>query len=62
MLSYNRAREIASLAGATNVDKLASFLVHCDGDDDCRSSLRQLRANCPELFRPEYRKGPNHAS
>ncbi len=62
MITCNRAKEIAYKAGAVQVDKVTSFLVHCDGDDDCRNSLRQLRSNDPELFLPDYRKGPKNAS
>ena len=62
MITYNRAKEIAYKAGAVHVDRVASFLIHCADDDDCRNSLRQLRSNDPELFLEDYRQGPKHAS
>jgi hypothetical protein len=62
MITYNRAKEIAFKAGAVHLDKVASFLVHCEEDNDCRNSLRQLRANDPVLFLEGFRQGPHHAS
>ncbi len=52
-LSFIAAKRIAYDEYARCPDKVASFLVHCTGERDMFSSLRQLRRNAPELFIPK---------
>ncbi len=50
-LSVGVANRLAKHAGASDVDLLASYLVHCVDASDADRSLAALQRNQPRLFR-----------
>jgi hypothetical protein len=51
MLTTTEVDQIAIDAGATAVQRVASYLRLCDDRDDARRSIEALRVTQPQLFR-----------